>query len=404
MKMQELAINGGGPIRENFLKFGVPDIQENEINEVVKVLKSGWIGKGPITQDLENKFAEYIGVKHAISLNSATAGLFLALDILGINSNDEVITTPLTFAATANVIEHSGSKPIFVDVIEGTGLIDVENVEDAITKKTKAIMPVHLYGQACDMNKLRKLAKKHNLYVIEDAAHAIESVYESHKIGSIGDISIFSFYATKNMTTGEGGMFVTNNDEWAEQARIKHLHGLNRDAWNRYTKEEVKYYDVIYPGYKFNMSDIQAAIGIHQLNRLDKNLIKREIIWNIYQSELGGIEELTLLEEEKYSPNLINIHSRHLFTAILNFDKLLVTRRQFLEALKRENIGFGIHFLALHLTTYYQKKYGYKRGEFPIAEKISDGTFSLPIYPTMTKDDAFDVVKAIKKIIYCYKK
>lgn len=398
--LQALALNGGPPVRDSFLVFGQPDIQEAEIQEVVSVLRSKWIGTGPRCQQFEEQFREYIGCRHALSLNSCTAGMELALDVLGIGRGDEVVTTPLTFAATANVIVHRGAKPVFVDVDPGSGNIDPARVEEAITERTKAILPVHLYGQPAPMNELLQIARQHELHVIEDAAHAIEAWYQGQKIGAIGDITVFSFYATKNLTTAEGGMLVTENDDWAEEARIKHLHGLSKDAWKRYSDEGFQPYDVTFPGYKYNMTDIQAALGIHQLARLEDNLKIRERYWSIYREAFSDVDEISLPEEKlQNSENGLNRHARHLFTIQLNLEKLSISRWDFVNALKAENIGTGIHFLALHLHSYYREKYDYVEGAFPHVENIADRTLSLPLSPGMTETDLAIVIQAVKKVI-----
>ena len=388
------------PRRKEFLLFGAPDIREPEIQEVVETLRSGWLSTGPRCRKFEELFCEYIGCEHAIALNSCTAGLELALDVLGVGPGDEVITTPLTFCATANVIVHRGAKPVFVDVDRETGNIDPEQVRRAVTDKTKAILPVHLYGRPCEMNALMTIAREHGLYVIEDAAHASEAWYQGRKIGTIGDITVYSFYATKNLVTGEGGMVVTNNQTVADQIRIKHLHGLSRDAWKRYSDEGFQQYDVVSAGYKYNMMDIQAALGIHQLARLEDNLKIRECQWQAYDKAFNSIEGIT-------TPHRLSAHSRfektrharHLYTILLDFDRLKISRQEFMNSLKRENIGTGIHFTALHLHTFYQKEFGYKRGDFPNAEFISDRTVSLPLSSGLSQMDINDVINAVQKVI-----
>ena len=399
--MQQLALNGGQPVRDDFLVFGQPDIQEADIKEVVEVLRSKWIGTGPRCRQFEEQFRTYIGCQHALGLNSCTAGLELALDVLGIGPGDEVITTPLTFTASANVIVHRGARPIFVDVDRRTGNIDPSQVSEAISPSTKAILPVHLYGQPCPMDEIMQIAQENDLYVIEDASHAIEAWFQGRKIGGIGDITVFSFYATKNLTTAEGGMLVTDNSVWAEEARIKHLHGLNKDAWNRYSAEGFQSYDVIYPGYKYNMTDIQAALGIHQLNRLEENLNIRQNYWGLYSKAFSAMDEITVPEEASQPQDSgLTRHARHLFTILLNLERLSISRWDFVDFLKAENIGTGIHFLVLHLHTFYRERYGYQRGAFPNAEYISDRTVSLPLSPAMSEEDINDVIGAVKKVIW----
>jgi Predicted pyridoxal phosphate-dependent enzyme apparently involved in regulation of cell wall biogenesis len=388
------------PRRSEFLLFGAPDIREPEIQEVVETLRSGWISTGPRCRKFEELFCEYIGCKHAIALNSCTAGLELALEVLGIGPGDEVITTPLTFCATANVIVHRGARPIFVDVDRETGNIDPQQVARAITHKTKAILPVHLYGRPCEMDELMAIGREHGLYVIEDATHASEAWYRGRKIGTIGDITVYSFYATKNLVTGEGGMLVTNNQLVADEVRVKHLHGMSRDAWKRYSDEGFQPYDVVAAGYKYNMMDIQAALGIHQLARLEDNLKIRERHWQTYDEAFEGMEGITtpqrVFSQSRFGKTR---HARHLYTILLDFEQLKMSRQEFMNSLKRENIGTGIHFTALHLHSFYQDEFGYKRGDFPNAEFISDKTVSLPLSSGLSQKDINDVINAVQKVI-----
>jgi dTDP-4-amino-4,6-dideoxygalactose transaminase len=398
--MQHLNRSFDRPLREKFLIFGAPDIREPEIQEVVDTLRSGWLSTGPRCRKFEELFREYIGCAHAIALNSCTAGLELALEALGIGPGDEVITTPLTFCATANVIVHRGARPVFVDVDRQTGNIDPEQVLRGISPKTKAILPVHLYGRPCPMDELMNIARDHGLYVIEDAAHASEAWYQGRKIGTIGDITVFSFYATKNLVTGEGGMLVTNNEAVANEIRIKHLHGLSHDAWKRYSEEGFQPYDVVAAGYKYNMMDIQAALGIHQLNCLEDNLKIRERHWQAYDEAFDTIEGLTTPQQIfKHSGFGNTRHARHLYTILLDVDRLRISRWEFIGALKEQNIGTGIHFIALHLHSFYQNRYGYKRGDFPNAEFISDRTVSLPLSSGLRDEDIDDVINATQKVL-----
>ncbi|MEK6826213.1 MAG: DegT/DnrJ/EryC1/StrS family aminotransferase, partial [Nanoarchaeota archaeon] len=341
-----------------------------------------WIGTGPRVSNFEGLFKNYIGSEYAKALNSCTAGLFLSLKVAGIKEGDEVITSPLTFASTANVIYHCGAIPVFVDVNKDTMNINAGLIEKSITKRTKAIIPVHFAGRPCEMDKILEIAKKHNLIVIEDAAHAIESKYKGKKIGNIGDLACFSFYATKNVVTGEGGMVTTNKKEWAEKIEILALHGLSKGAWQRYSDKGFRHYEVVHPGYKFNMMDLQAALGIHQLKRVESNLIKREKIWRRYDEALS---ELPLTTPSPVDKSIK--HGRHLYTILLNLDKLKVNRNEFQEALHYENIGTGIQFIALHLHKFYKENLNYKRGAFPNAEFISDRTISLPLSSKLTDQD-----------------
>jgi len=393
------AMEGGKPVRKKFLVFGAPDIKDDEIKEVVKTLKSSWIGTGPKTHKFEEEFKKYIGTKHAVALNSCTAGLHLALVVLGVKAGDEVITTPLTFASTANVIVHQGARPVFVDVEKDTMNIDPSKIEGKITSKTKAIIPVHIAGRPCRMDEIMRIARERGLAVIEDAAHAIESVYKGKKIGAIGDIAAFSFYVTKNLVTAEGGMVTTDNDEWAEKIRVMSLHGISKDAWKRYSAEGYQHYDTLYPGYKYNMTDIQASMGLHQLKRINKNLKVRKRIWKKYNAAFKDIPEIiTPIEEQNIT------HARHLYTILIRPERLKIDRNHVMEALRRENIGSGIHFISLNLHSYYMNAFGYKRGDFPNAEFISDRTISIPLSSRLTEKDTDDVIEAVKKIIGYYKK
>ena len=394
--MGKLAVEGGSPVRGEFLIFGSPLICEEEIAEVVDTLHSGWLGTGPKTHRFEEGFKSYIGCKHAVALSSCTAGLHLALDVLGIGDGDEVITTPTTFASTANVIVHRRARPVFVDVDRETQNIDPNHIEDAITPRTKAIIPVHMAGRPCDTDAIMDIAQRHHLFVIEDAAHAVEAIYKGHKVGNIGHITAFSFYVTKNVCTGEGGMVTTNNDEWAEELRIKSLHGISKDAWKRYSAEGFQPYETLYPGYKYNMMDIQAALGIHQLARVEENLKVREQYWQMYDEAFAEIPEIVTPSTD-LPPG--SRHARHLYTILLDIDHLRITRNQFIEALKAENIGTGIHFTALHLHKYYREVFGYKPGDFPNAEFIGERTVSLPLSPKLSGGDVRDVIKAVGRVL-----
>ncbi len=392
--MKRPALYGGRPVRSSFLVFGQPDIREPEIQEVVKTLRSKWIGTGPKVEQFEKEFARYIGCKHALALSSCTAGLHLSLETLRVGPGDEVITTPISFVATANVIVHCGARPVFVDVDRKTMNIDPERVKNALSSRTKVILPVHMAGRPCDMDALLELREKHGLFLVEDAAHAIEAMYKNKKIGTIGDLTAFSFYATKNLVTGEGGMVTTNNDAWADEIRIKRLHGLSKDAWKRYSAEGFRHYEALYPGYKYNMTDIQASLGIHQLARIEENLKRREHIWKMYTDAFSDLPEIEIPPEENHIR-----HARHLFIILLNLEALTISRDEFMAALKAENIGCGIHFKAIHLHKFYREKFGYKRGDFPNAEWISDRTLSLPLSPALTDEDVHDVIEAVRKIV-----
>ena len=389
------AIEGGQPVRKKFLIFGQPRFFKEEITQILDTLRSGWWGTGPKTQKFQNQFSKYIGARFALGLNSCTAALELALDVLGIGADDEVITTPITFVATANVIVHKGAKPVFADIDPITWNIDPSQIKKKVTKKTKAIIVVHLHGRPCEMEEIMAIAKKNNLFVIEDAAHALETWYKGKKIGTFGHLSAFSFYVTKNVATGEGGMLVTNNKKWFTQAKIKSLHGISTDAWKRYSASGFKPYEAIYAGYKFNMTDIQASLGIPQLKRVNKNLQIRKKYWQIYMEGLKNIPQITLPApiEKK------TIHGMHIFALLLDSKKLKISRNQFIDEMKKKNIGCGIHFTPLHLHKFYRQTFGFKEGMLPVAEKIGANIVSLPFYPHMTKKDLDDVIAAVTKII-----
>lgn len=397
--MDKLAINGGMPIRETFLVFGSPRIEDDEISEVVDSLRSGWLSTGPKVARFEDDFKQYIGSKFALALNSCTAGLHLSLLSVGIGPGDEVITTPMTFAATANAIIHTAARPVFIDVDLKTQNINPDYIEKAITRRTKAIMPVHFAGRPCKMDEILEIANKYNLFIIEDAAHATEAVYHGRKIGNIGDLTSFSFYVTKNLVTGEGGMVTTNNEEWAEKIQVYGLHGMSKGAWKRYSDEGFKHYQVIYPGFKYNMMDIQASLGIHQLTKLDRYHTRRQEIWQKYDE---AFLDLPLILPEPEEPD--TIHARHLYTVLIDIEKLSISRDGIQDALHRENIGTGIHFVALHLHPYYSETYGYQRGDFPNAEFISDRTISLPLSTKLTDQDVEDVISAVRKVVREYLK
>lgn len=381
--------------RKDFLVFGKPFIAEEDIAEVVSTLRSGWWGTGPKTEKFENDFKKYARSKYAISVNSATAGLHLALKLLNLKPGDEVITTPLTFVSTANVIIHSGATPIFADVDLNTWNIDPKEIEKKITKKTKAIIPVHLHGRPCDMDSMLKIAKKFNLWVIEDAAHAIEARYHGKKIGSIGDITVFSFYVTKNIATGEGGIITTNKKRCADRMRILRLHGLSLDAYKRYSVKHFTLYEAVEPGFKYNLTDIASSLGLHQLERVEKNLKRRKQIWRQYEKAFTGNPLITLPSKIERDTR----HAMHLFAILVDIKKLKIKRNEFVDKLIKENIGSGVHFSPVHLHNYYRKTYGYKRGDFPNAEYVGDRILSLPLGANLTTKDVKEVISAVNQVL-----
>jgi dTDP-4-amino-4,6-dideoxygalactose transaminase len=393
-----LAVEATTQTRAKFLPFALPDIGEPEIDEVVHTLRSGWITTGPKTKEFEERMARYIGAKHTVAVNSCTGALHIALAAIGVERDDEVITSPLTFCSTANVIIHLGGMPIFADIGDDYN-IDPAEIEKHITPRTKAIVPVHYGGQPCKMDQIMACAEKHHLYVIEDAAHAIGARYGDRVIGTIGDATAFSFYAIKNMTTAEGGMIATANEELAERMRLLSLHGISKDAWKRYTSEGSWYYEVLFAGYKYNMTDIQAALGLHQLDRLEGFIETRARYARMYNDAFWDMPELRI--------PLVNEgirHALHLYVIQLNLDRLAINRAQFIDALKAENIGTSVHFIPVHLHPYYRHTYGYNRGDYPNAERVYDRIISLPLYPKMSEQDVHDVIAAVKRVVALHRK
>jgi dTDP-4-amino-4,6-dideoxygalactose transaminase len=394
------ALAGGCPVRTDYLIFGSPAIEQAEIDEVVDSLKSGWIGTGPKVKRFENTFKKYIGAKHAIAVNSCTAALHLALLAVEIEPGDEIITPVMTFTASAAAIIHAGCKPVFVDVDLKTMNIDIQQIEPAITKNTRIILPVHFAGRPCRMDQITALAGKYDLKIIEDAAHAIETVAQGKKVGCIGELSCFSFYVTKNVVTGEGGMVTTNNEQYAGWIKILALHGMTKDAWHRFSDDGYKHYDVVYPGFKYNMMDIQAAIGLHQLQRVEQYAIRRKAIWDQYNEAFKDLPVSTPFNGFLSGDR----HAYHLYTLMLKLEDLKITRNQFMTALHKENIGTGVHYRALHLHSYYAKKYNLQRGMFPNAETISERTASLPFSGKLSDKDVEDIINAVTRILRYYGK
>lgn len=380
--------------REKYLIFGSPLIEEPEIQEVVDTLRSGWLGTGPKVARFEDIFKEYTGAKYAMALNSCTAGLHLSMIVTGIRSGDEVITTPLTFCSTANAIIHTGATPVFVDVEKETMNIDPEKIEEAITPRTRAIIPVHFAGRPCNMDAIMDIARQHDLIVIEDAAHCIEGWYKGKKIGNIGDMTCFSFYVTKNIVTGEGGMVTTNKEVWADKIKMYGLHGLSKDAWRRYSDEGFIHYQVLFPGFKYNMMDIQASLGIHQMKRIDKYLKRRKEIWKMYDDAFLNLPVACPSDPEENT-----VHARHLYTLLIDINRVKKTRNDIQQELHELNIGTGIHFISLHLHDYYRKTYDFKPDDFPNAKYISDRIISLPLSAKLTDEDVWDVVEAVKRVV-----
>jgi dTDP-4-amino-4,6-dideoxygalactose transaminase len=365
---------------------------------VVETLRSEWITTGPKTKEFEQLFADYIGASAALALNSCTGGLHIALAALGIGPGDEVITTPITFACSANVIEHVGATPILADVEPETLTLDLQQVAQKITARTKAIMPVHFAGHPAEMRPLLDLAAQHRLFVIEDAAHALPAKYEGQMIGTLSDFTAFSFYATKNLTTAEGGM-LTGTPERIAEARLWSLHGMNRDAWKRYSSEGSWYYEVVLPGFKYNMTDIQAALGIVQLRRLSEFQARRRAIVAQYQAAFSALEALQVPVER---PNVE--HAWHLYTLRLNLEQLRITRAQFIEELKARNIATSVHFIPIHLHPYYRDRYGWRPEDFPVAYWEYQRLVSLPLHPRLSDADVADVINAVYDVVSVFRR
>lgn len=383
------------PVREAFLPFNQPHIETPEIEEVVDTLRSGWITTGPKTKEFERRFAEYVGARHAIAVNSCTGGLHVALAAAGVGPGDEVIVPTMTFCATANVVVHLGATPVIVDVEPDTLNLDPERMEAAITSRTKAVIPVHLYGHPCDMDRISEIAETHQLLVVEDAAHAVAAEWRGDRIGSLSGATAFSFYATKNLTTAEGGMITTDDDQYAHAMRTWTLHGISRDAWKRYSAEGSWYYEVTVPGFKYNLTDLQAALGLHQLARLEDMTQRRAELAARYDAGLRGLDEIEL---PSVRPGIR--HAWHLYAIRLRLQMLRIGRAQFIKQLKSEGIGTSVHFIPLHRQPYYRDRFGFHPSDYPVADSAYERLISLPLYTRMTDKDVEDVVEAVRRVVH----
>ncbi len=380
-------------MRENFLIFGSPVIGEEEIAEVVDSLRSGWVGTGPKVHRFEQMLSDYVGVPHVRCVSSCTAALILALQVLGIGAGDEVLVPAMTFVASANAIEHAGARPVLIDAVPGTGLIDLDAAEATIPPRTRAIMPVHLAGRPVDMDRLNGLRDRHGLLVIEDAAHAIGSEWRGRRIGAFGNVAAFSFYVTKNISTIEGGALVTEDAEIAARVERLALHGLSLGAWQRFSDTGFRHYEVVEPGYKYNMTDVQAALGVHQLPRLDGWIDRRSELWDRYDELLTGLPLQTPPPPEPGTR-----HARHLYQVLVEPGAPLM-RDQLLDALAARRIGTGVHYRGVHLHPFYRDTYGLDPADFPVATDISERTLSLPLSPKVTEADQDDVVSALIDVL-----
>ena len=383
-----------GGMRKDFLVFGQPLIEQAEKDELLDSMDKAWLGTGPKVHQFEMDFAKYKQIDYAAAVNSCTAALHLACLSLGLDAGDEIITTPMTFCSTINAIIHAGAKPVLADIDPVTLNIDAAEIGEKITSRTRAVIVVHFAGRPCDMDAVMALAKSHNLAVIEDCAHAIETEYKGNKAGTIGDLGCFSFYATKNITTGEGGMIISRNERKISRIKIMALHGLSHDAWERYSDSGYKHYYVEEAGFKYNMMDLQAAIGIHQLRRIDAYWERRQKIWNRYMGDLKDLNIGLPAVAEKDTR-----HAYHLFTIRIDPDKVGISRDNFLEAMTERNIGVGVHYLSIPEHPYYRKRFSWRSEDFPHSYAVGRETVSLPISPKLTDRDVEDVIVAVRDII-----
>ena len=384
------------PVREKsrFLVFGAPAIEEPEIEEVLATMKSGWLGTGPRVAQFERDIMAYKGSAHAAAVNSCTAALHLSLLASDLKPGDEVITTPLTFCATVNAIIHAGATPVLADIDPVTLNIDPAQVRARLTARTRALLPVHFAGRSCDMDALGDIAREHGLVMIEDCAHAIETEYHGRKAGTLGEFGCLSFYATKNIVTGEGGMVITDDEARAARVKVLALHGMSKDAWKRFGDEGFKHYQVVEVGFKYNMMDLQAAIGIHQLARIEPYWLKRESLWQRYDKEFSGLP-LDL----PAAPEPDTRHGYHLYTVLVDEQRAGISRDAFLDAMTRQGIGVGVHYLSLPEHPVYQQRLGWRPEDYPHAMRIGRQIVSLPLSAKLTPRDVDDVVEAVNRVL-----
>ncbi len=384
-------------MRKEFLPFARPQIGEDAIADVADSIRSGWLTTGPKTQRFEEAFGAFVGSPYALAVNSGTAGLHLTLIAFDIGPGDEVVTTPMTFAATVNTIIMTGATPVLADIDRQTFNIDPLKLEKAVTPRTKAVIPVHFAGRPCDMETIESIAARHGLIVIEDAAHAIGSRSRGKAVGAPrgeGHATVFSFHPTKNITTGEGGMVCTSDEEAAEKVAMLRQHGMSKGAWNRYAVTGTPHYDIFFPGLKYNMLDIQAAIGNEQLSRLEGFNARREEIVATYRRELADCRGIILPPETEPG----DTHSWHIFTPLVDIESLGFTRDDFMSRMHRLNVGTALHYQPIHLFRYFRETYHWKRGDFPEAEFVGDRIVSIPLFPAMSDEDVADVIDAIWKV------
>lgn len=393
--MEQLAINGGKPVRSNFLPYGHQWIDDDDIASVVEVLKSDWITQGPKVDEFERKAAEYCGARYAVAISSGTAALHAACSVAGISKGNEAITTPITFAATANAVVYCGGKPVFADIREDTLNIDAEGIRRKLTPETRAILPVDFAGHPADLDEIKAIAEKNKLVVIEDACHALGAEYKGKNIGSLSDMTIFSFHPVKHITSGEGGMVLTNNEQFYERLRIFRHHGIikgnsDKGSW---------YYQIFEPGHNFRITDFQCALGISQLKKLDRFVERRRQIASRYNEAFAQMEEIiTPIESADVKA------AYHIYVIQLRTELLKVGRREIFEALRAENIGVNVHYMPLHLHPFYQREFGYKKSDCPRAERYYETAITLPIFPKMSDEDVEDVIGAVCKVIRAYRR
>lgn len=396
--MNKLAINGGTPVRDTYLAYGKQKIDEDDINSVVKVLKGDYLTTGPIVSEFENSVAKYVGTKYAVAVSNGTAALHMACYAAGISEGDEVLVPAITFAASSNCVLYCGGKPVFIDIDPKSYNIDINKIKEKITSKTKAIIPVDFAGQSVDMDSILKIAEEYNLIVIEDAAHALGSEYKNEKVGSKAHMTEFSFHPVKPITTGEGGVVVTNSKELYEKMILFRSHGITRNSELMTENQGPWYYEQIDLGYNYRLTDIQSALGLSQIKKLDDFILKRREIVNKYNEAFKDLKEIVTPFENEYSKS-----GHHIYVLLLNLDKLKCGRKEIFEALQAENIGVNVHYLPVYLHPYY-KKLGYKKGECPVAEDIYSRMITIPLFPSMSDKDIKDVIEAVKKVLNYYRK
>jgi len=393
--VEQLAINGGKPVRSSILPYGHQWIDEEDIASVVEVLRSDWITQGPKVDEFETRMAEYCGAKYAVAVSSGTAALHAACSVAGISKGDEAITTPITFAATANVVVYCGGKPVFADIREDTLNIDVEEIKKKLSPRSKVILPVDFAGHPADLDEIKAVAREGNLTVIEDACHALGAEYKGRKIGNLSDMTILSFHPVKHITTGEGGMILTDSEEYYNKLRVFRHHGIIKDnpdmgPW---------YYEIADPGYNFRITDFQCALGISQLKKLDSFVERRREIAARYNEAFAGMEEIIT------QPDSADVKAAyHIYVIQIRTELLKVGRKEIFEALRAENIGVNVHYVPVHLHPFYQRVFGYKKGDYPTAEKYYDRAITLPIFPMMEEEDIENVIRAVQKVIRYYRR